>query len=222
MKIEPIKIDIKDNKKYGEIAFLVDRGDFLKEVARLRDKWQIKHLYKPNHWYDWIKELQKQNKSDIFWNEIKSIRKRFNLTSNFDLPILMAVVCGYVNGSFYRTASIAPLNGGADMGLPTMFAIYITPDTTKRDLDLVFKEFKSQVKLVRKIRPVDRFYLPYGNPKPDTIGNVKRDREWYWQHKQGKSYGQILKEALAKGEHITRDGIIKAIKQYENLLSVEI
>lgn len=40
MKI-PVRIKIKDNKKFGNVAFLVDRDDFLKDLELLRSKWEI-------------------------------------------------------------------------------------------------------------------------------------------------------------------------------------
>lgn len=36
-----IKINIKDNKYYADVAFLLDRGDFLSDLKMLRKKWNL-------------------------------------------------------------------------------------------------------------------------------------------------------------------------------------
>ena len=45
----------------------------------------------------------------------------------------------------------------------------------------------------------------------DTAGFIKRDRKWYWKHKNGMSYAEIGKE---EEETITKEGIVQAIRRY--------
>ena len=41
MIIKPVDIRIKNNWKYGEIAFLVDREDFLQDLKKTRKELEI-------------------------------------------------------------------------------------------------------------------------------------------------------------------------------------
>lgn len=41
IRIKPIVIRIKDKKRFGDVAFLVDREDFIVDIMRLRKKWRL-------------------------------------------------------------------------------------------------------------------------------------------------------------------------------------
>lgn len=65
-----IDILIKDNKEFGDVAFLVDKPAFLKAVERLRKKWGLKHLISPDKFNDWknglfYKRETKQKEQEI-------------------------------------------------------------------------------------------------------------------------------------------------------------
>lgn len=87
-------------------------------------------------------------------------------------------------------------------------AIIITPETTIKDVISAYRMIK---KRISNIYP--NWY------SPDTISNIKRDRKWYWLKIAGWSYSKICKN---EDENTTRDSVIKAIKQYEKRLAVEI
>ncbi len=221
MKYEPVRIKIKNKKKYCDIAFLVDRKDFLKEVTRLRQKWQITRLIKPKQEFEWASRMVKKGQYDSFWKDVAPIRNHFRLTANFDRAIYMAIISGYIDDKIYETAYWRPVDNDMDVGTPTRFAIYITADTTKKELEAAFREFKTQVKTIRKIRPFDRVYLSYGDAPPDTISNIKRDRKWYWKKKQEKTHLQIATEDKERGgidPEKYKETVRKAVKQYEKRL----
>lgn len=51
--MDKIDIQIKDNKEFGDVAFLVDKPAFLKVVERLRKKWGFKQLITPDKFNEW-------------------------------------------------------------------------------------------------------------------------------------------------------------------------
>jgi len=222
IKIEPIKIEIDNPRRLCDIAYLMDRDDFLQEVVRLRKKWQIEKLITPKKELDWESFLVKNRQIDEFWQDIDSLRNRFKLTSNYNKALIFAIVCGVVNEDTYHTSFWASIDNDMDVGAPTMFVIYFTADTTEKELLKTFNEYKTQIKTLRKIKPLDRFFQSVGNTQPDTISNIKRDREWYWKKKQGKTCLEIAKEDKQKGSIDPEDyveTIKKAIRQYRKRLS---
>lgn len=52
-----IDILIKDNKEFGDVAFLVDKPTFLKAVERLRKKWGLDKLIALNKFKEWTNGL---------------------------------------------------------------------------------------------------------------------------------------------------------------------
>lgn len=52
-----IDIQIKENKEFGDVAFLVDKPAFLKAVERLRKKWGLEQLILPDKFKEWKDEL---------------------------------------------------------------------------------------------------------------------------------------------------------------------
>lgn len=79
--------------------------------------------------------------------------------------------------------------------------IHISDRVKKSDFDDMYHELKDILK------------------KPsDTITNIRRDREWYWMHRNGMSYSQILKKSLG----ISKQGVIEAIKQYKKRLAIKL
>lgn len=223
IKYEPVKIEIKDENLYCDVAFFVDKEDFLKEIAHIRKKWGISKPIKARKLHDWELIMQKQRKMNSFRKDVQLISSHFDPLGNYYFSIYKTIVCGVVSNGDYHTAHLRFVDNDADVRQPTRFAIYFTADTTKKELLEVFDEFRNSVSSIRKFRPVDRYYLSYGDKKPDTISNIKRDRAWYWKKRQGKTYLQIAKEDKNRGGIDLEDykeTVRKAIKQYQKRLQV--
>ena len=88
-----IKIDIntsvKDGKKrYADVAFFVDREDFLSDLVRLRKKWNLDKLFKYNQYDDWRKktltQTEKQKEAmSVAW---KNFQKRWHISLGDTAP----------------------------------------------------------------------------------------------------------------------------------------
>lgn len=220
MNTDPIDIRIADNWRYGEIAFLVDREDFLKDLALVRKKLGVKQLrpYKTTKYVEINDLINSRNFDDKLTHTVEELRKKYKKTQAFHLVIKSAILTGVVTEKEYASAYstiIFPEDDDFFLQSEPNIAIIISPDAKIEDITKVFnKEIPQTKKLyIQKILKSKRVL-------PDTISNVKRDRQWYWQ-KKNSSYGKVHKEII-KSQSITRDGIIKAIKQYEARLSVEL
>lgn len=68
-------------------------------------------------------------------------------------------------------------------------AIAVTPFSTEGDIKAAFQDCKDNIREF-----VEMFSPVYKNMEKDTITNIKRDRNWYWEHKSGDKYRDILDE----------------------------
>jgi len=236
MKIEPIDISIKDNWKYGEIAFLVDREDFLKDVKKARKELGVTKLVpykKVNSWThkqyeqeikdDQIKKgkysrgtvyLMPAGKVDI---KIENLLAKYRKPPTFFLPILYSILSGTVTDSEYSITAYCEIIY-PEISVPEpKVAIIIHPETKPKEIEKLFK-----TKIPEALDEYKKYILKTKRIPPDTISNIERDRHWYWLKEKGLSYTQVHKRVEKEGEAITRDGVIKAIKQYKERLAMEL
>jgi hypothetical protein len=61
--MDQIKILIRNNKEFGDIALLVDKEQFLEDVKRLRIKWGIKELIPIKLYPEWREDLVRARSS---------------------------------------------------------------------------------------------------------------------------------------------------------------
>ena len=223
MIIDPVIVDIQDNWKYGEVVYLVDRDDFLNDLIYVRKKLQIPQNIKQ---YDKkTNNLEILSKQDQFYSKLLDSANRLRM--KYKKPMMYCgileevILTNYVSNEIIRDTAycniVTPksyhqqyLKGVNEPEL----AIFITPLTKIKEIEEIYrKDVPYYITLLNK------YFLKSKRKIQDTVSHIKRDRKWYWMHKQGLSY-QKIKNTENSG--ITRDGIIKAIKQYSKRLSMEI
>lgn len=252
MNISRIEIKISDSEKLRRIALLVDRKDFLGDVYAMRQallisrtylrseiKKEIIHFetkYKDNHFHINFALLKTKSYSDIqkslqkikgplfkyHWymcsdSFVPFLLHKYGLNYYFHDVLWYSILTGEVieEDFIYITSGIhidqlnEPYNSSDEMleyGGANDYIFTLTPETTMETLTLVYNRYRKNLNSLKKKKR----------------NNFIRDREWYWLKLSGLSYGEILKQAQSKNEKITRDGVIKAIKHYEEGLTVEI
>lgn len=231
MSMKPITIEIKDNWVFGEVAFLVDRDNFLKDVGKVRKELGIAKLMTLSEMINWLRKERKELDEGLLSRRqsyaiANELRKKHRRSPTFFHPIMSAIFCGVVTEDDFPSIpfcrliypkmlpiDVYTLSGGFEPRI----AIIISPETK---LDEVIQVFRTEVpKVVEKYK---KDVLKSKRPPLDTISNIRRDRGWYWLKKKGLSYEDIRKRAVSGGEHISRDGVIKAIKQYRERLAMEL
>lgn len=251
MKIEPVTIKITDNWRYCLVAWLMDRDDFLVDLHNARKKLGIDDkLVDYVTVKEWFKtEFEKQRektpikrvfnqltgKGGYLFPKTKSeeltakLLMKYHKSPLYFDAVRHAIVTGVVTDKeFARTAfcQVLPpdyqmidiehgITNLVDHNQPVM-AIVISPETKLNEVVRVFRE---EVPYLRM--EYEAGYLKAKQLAPDQISNVRRDRKWYWMHEQGMSY-KVIFDKEGKQELDDVDGVIKAIKRYQNKLTAEI
>lgn len=234
--MEPIKIDIKDGRLYCDVALLVDYPEFIKDLQKLRDKWEIKELIPLNKFTNWLDELQKRptQKRQITSVEgrdqydeeiarqrphidlecdIRDLRIKHKRTDNFDKAIMYALVCGAVPNKVYKTA----YSQGTGSFIPWRFrgetervAIFITPQTTDNDL---MGEWRDARKFFFK--PKNDYLRVIGNYKTGK-DEIRKHRQWYLAWFNGKSFKEITdKDEKETGGRTFIETVKKSVYRYK-------
>ncbi|MFH1971498.1 MAG: hypothetical protein ABIJ05_03905 [Patescibacteria group bacterium] len=235
MKIEPVTIKITDNWRYCLVAWLMDRDDFLADLQKARKELGINEkLVDYKIAKEWFKAEFEKEKGRFIFPKTKSEKVTANLLTKYHKSPLFfeavryAIVTGIVTDKeFARTAfcQVLPpdyqmidaehdITNLVDHDQPVM-TIVISPETKLKEVARIFKE---EVPHLRTEYVAS--YLRAKQFAPDVISNVKRDRRWYWLHKQGMSYKDIFNKEGKKTLY-DLDGVIKAIKRYQKKLSVD-
>jgi len=252
IKIKPITIDIADNWRYCLATWLVDRDDFLIDLQKTRKKLGINEkLVDYNFAKEWFKtEFEKERKRNpirkipepltggnkyVFPKTesekitTKLLEKYHKSPLYFEVIRYSIIVGRITDKEFARTAfcQVLPpdyqmidtkhdITNLVDHNQPIM-AIVMSPETK---LEEVVRIFRKEVPFLRTEYVAS--YLRGETMPPDIIGNIQRDRKWYWLKKEGMSYTKVFEHTQQDGETITLDGVKKAIMQYRDRVSGEI
>jgi len=208
MKMEPIKIDLKDNGAYTQVAFLIDREGFQDDIEEVRNKFKItvpfsenpfdfeNHLislagFTPDQVFSKEKKVEAKIKKveHTFREAIAEIRRKYQYPEIFDDVIKQAILFHQVTR--FKTAYATFFNQYASREIfspsDTIMAIAVTPFSTEEDIKSAFQDCKENIREF-----VEMFSPVYKNMEKDTITNIKRDRTWYWGQKSGMKYKEIL------------------------------
>jgi len=273
MKYEPVKIYIEDNKKYTDVALIVDRDDFLEQIDIVRRilgitlplpdnkqffrRWlELKQAELPkgekleviknllNRFYkseDGAKILERiiaQRKkegsnialSNILFLATTHLLSNFKLSANYSKAIEKLIisnviddydfssVIGCIFSPFWflpKANRTIPIDKRINLPIRDGIMFYFYPHTTRKELHNAID--KNYDKLVAEYNE----WFGKKDYNLDTISNIKRDRDWYWQKKQGKTYLQIAEEDKVNkiDPEDFKETVRKAIKRYEKDLN---
>ncbi len=198
MAIKRINITIRTNRQYGDVAILVDRPKFLKRMVELRNKYSIDPTFKETY-LEFIFRLQTARKYRDFEKDITNLRRSLDFPSNFSRVVEKAIICNEVSNKDYKSAYLEEIPTSNDPESPdTKYAIIISSLTLKKDVDEVFDNFKSDLKInkekYKEPSEIDYHSFLLGPKFEYEKSKIKRDREWYWQEKSSKQYKDILED----------------------------
>lgn len=194
MKITPIQIDIEDKRLYAQIAFLVDRNDFLTDIKTIRKNYQIdRELQKTDYFEkstDASLSLLPALKAQLL-PEVAKLRHKYQYPPYFDDVILQVILFNRVQviKSTQVVMHIAKDSHDQKMSEQSMeMAILLTPLSTKQEVIAAFDESKKLRQEYENKHPLTKTL------EKDTLTNVVRDRNWYWQVQKDGNYKKLLKK----------------------------
>lgn len=163
--IDPISIEIEDNGKYADIAFLVDRADVLNDIAQLRKIWLSGQTIQNKEINNFLNIKRTANEEKRFWinfQQVVRLAKKYNLETTYISPLLAAVLSGIISDSDYNRVVREPIIYGLpeDLQLNDKPA-YLSPRIRKDDMS----SFPKDSKIIATIREHRKWYWLYQNPK---------------------------------------------------------
>lgn len=252
VEAKPIEILLTKNEDFLKIARIVDRDEVLAEILDLRrnlnlkkyftdeelvdvligiiygnDKSRNKHLGEINKLKTKSTNLKKAQQIAPYFTYFQAVNylaNKYKLSYSYYELLFQALLCNRVFGYIYTEQFWMPLNwtppnwdtstedmmksfwAEVDDKTNPKAAIVIDAGTKQSDLIQIFKEIK-------KVFP---------KKSKDVITNIKRDRNWYWLHKNNWSYNKIQQEEQKIGKTYSRDAVIKAIGRYRQLINMDI
>ncbi len=188
-----IKILIRNNDKFSDVALFVDKPDVLREILNLRKEWIDDALINNNEIDDFLNidrnSAEARKHWDCYTKAVKTL-KVLGYGATYVAPFFSAILSGVVSEKDYSTVIKEP-------------PFYNLPEDLQLDNSIVYTS--------KRISKQD---LPAIKGKRDTkaISTIKRDREWYWLHKT------IGHRKIAKKYNLDRFTVHSAIVSYEKRL----
>lgn len=247
--IEPIKIDESfDNWRYGLIASLVDRDDFLQDIEQKRTRYL--HTTKPFDRAEVEKYLEVEN-SKIYGDKTyrqgtitinghrfaqnkyefvaRQLLKKYSRSYNFKQVISFALSCGEVlekdlkkPSPFLRVASLEQQEVQITLN-QHQAAIIFDPETNPKDIKEEINNFFDRASKSELSQ-----FITSSWSRTDTKNHIKRDRKWYLMTKiGGKDVMDIvnneneklnLNPTVKDKDFLSYQRVYDAITAYEKLL----
>lgn len=164
MKIKKIDVQISNKKHATDIAMLVEKTEFLREIDRLRQKWQItkpkelrssplsQELLNINDLItnDVTDPTEQQKKLQKFNKDIDELLKQFNRGKNYRLAVIYSLFTGVVPNGIYQSCyfDIVTINEPENINRPEnyQYVIVLSPRTEQQEVEQAYKEFKDHIK----------------------------------------------------------------------------
>jgi len=258
-----IDIEIDNIRKFTEVAFLVDRDDFLLDVEQVRREIKLLSMpYTfPNYPYkeanrlagfykngqisacgtrDLLEEFcSKKGLLNLYALDktlgaasifAKSLTRKYDRDRLYTPVILASILIAHIKEEDFRSTQMFAINRKVIQeelkGLrddEEIMTISVNRESTIDEVEDRFNFIRKYYFKTMKTEDGDGLNNIYEDKNrkklADTMLNIKRDREWYWLKKNGRSYQDIRKHYLEMSKkRITLRGIELAIKRYSNNL----
>lgn len=203
------------------MAFAIDSPFFIREATKLRELYGIVEPFRQEDTRPWIVEHLNERDIKTLFEQIADIRARLILTANYQKVFEKAVFgCDIENGD-YSTAVLVNFQKLPDyltykLPISEMYAILLTPQTRKRDVEMEYVQYCRLMNGFKKNVGTESLFDEF----KDYRVEIMRDRTWFWE-KKGKTYLQIAKDSKDIGALSPKDykeTVRKAVKAYSQML----
>lgn len=203
-----IQINIDDDRHFTDVASVVDREDFSKEIRRIRSVLKIEIPLNGNE-LSRIRSKEEDKQLDI---EVERSRKRLYLPIVFSNVIIAVVFRNEVTKTDYSPAYLAHKNGsfyqdGEATTPDDTYYIVLSPGAREKDVLKAYRKYTSQLGNVDGIPKYKYIHRIWDVSKKQP--SIRKHREWYLAYKSGKKPSQIAKNEVNFHESTIRKGIEK-------------
>ncbi len=217
MKIEKIDIQTSNNKHATDIAMLVDKLEFLRELQRLRQKWHIVELYKRKSVfggialldtlaplsYTGMNEEEAEKRLPEFNKDIDNVLKTFKRGKNFRLVVVYALFTGKIPDGIYQSCyfDLVTINEPEDLSKPEkyQYVIVMPPRTEKQEVEEAFKEFKEHMDGKIKFHsPRIALDSPITKEFTDAVECIEREKKLYNEGRRNRKTLEEIDKAFTK------------------------
>lgn len=204
-----IKIDIKDDRLFTDVAGVVDRDDFEVEIKRIRKALGLND----NTSDDYFNSLpeSKINK------EVETSRKQLYLPIVFTEVIAAAALLNKIDNSDYSPAYLACKWDGETFDKEgntpdETYSIILSPGARDVDVMKAYKQYRRELGNFKDIPQYKYIHQvwPVNKKKP----SIRKHREWYLAYKAGKKIEDIAR----KEKNYHNSTIRKAVESYESFI----
>jgi len=191
-----IKIDIKDERHFIDVAPVVDRDDFIKEVERIRFALGIKIPLSDN---DFSKILTKDESAKID-DEIEKSRKHLYLPIVFRSVIGAVVFRNEVTDEDYSPAYLdCQWDGSFDKEGATpdeTYSIVLSPGVRDEDVLKALQKYRDQLGNVKEAPNYKYIHQIWEVNKNKP--SLRKYRDWYQTINDGDTFADIAQEETSK------------------------
>lgn len=217
MKI-PIEIKIKDVNAFAYFAFILDQDEFINDTLKLREYWELEEKLIPwKEFYQWTNaphyDFELTPKAADFWAKAKD--KIQNELKNDDAKIKELA---YSNPMELEIEYLIKKNGINAKFKELIWKSVVCGQIKNEDVQTANDSFYHS-SWILDFPEYEKTY------KGDTKQEIKRDRKWYWLHRnEKKTIPELAKKykpewMKSKDEEIKyRNTIKQAIKRYKAFL----
>lgn len=207
--------DIKDDRKFKDLALLFDNPDFQKEIEKLIEQNKEDRISHPDLTSYLI------NPDPTAYEMARDLIKKYKYPLGFTRAVFTGATSGKVSDddviNCYSRILMSPMSE-MDIYTPNLtredLVIFIDPQSIKRNKQAIMRDIGLLLDGVKWTT----FPLPKNHPITKDVGKkFRRIRDWYWLNNDGKGYKKLSQELRIKQETI-RSGI----RYYKRLLTYRV
>ena len=223
MNFEPINIKIKDQRRFSEIAYLIDSPLFIKEATTIREKYKIIKPLGNEDTQQWALTYIPKGKIPLLFEDITDLGTLFGYDSNYQTIFEKAVLGGVIEDTDYKNTllvNFSKLPSFLTNQRTQAFGILLTPQTDEKDVVSTFKRYQE----IQKELNSNEETFSSTDKRVDKRTEIERDRDWYWKQKNKQTYWKIAQSdgvSRDQFEDFVKDRIVKAVKSYKHKLGIK-
>lgn len=179
-----VYIDPASPKYLTDIALLVDKDDFLKDIQRLREKWQITNIIEfqlgdqqlldgwiASHLSKHYKDKKTETLRDELDADIVALRLKYGRTSNYDEVIKWVIFTNTVPSGVFKACyfTTIPQTDSADPS-QCQYAIILDGRTENDEVLAALRDFREHLDHLESVQELKK--LPVSNSYESVLSDL--------------------------------------------------